>query len=107
AHAAKVILKHGESLDAEAECKPADFIAVVANVFQNLGVHHPGATDFNPASAFADPAGFAGAAAHEALHIDFCTGLCEREEARAETGAETRTKHGPQELLQRSLQVSQ
>src|SRR5262249_60335732 len=76
------VLEHRDALDPHAERPARALLGVVADVPQDLRMHHARAEDLEPAALLAEPA--AGAAADEAQHVDLGRRLGEREERRPE-----------------------
>ena len=82
-----LVLAHREALESHAEGPAGVDVRVDAAAGENLGVHHAGAEDLDPALTLAGRA--AAAAALVALDVELAARLGEGEMMRAETG------HGP------------
>src|SRR5215470_19115897 len=76
------VLEHRDPLDPHAERPAGDYLGIVADVAQDLRMHHARTQDLEPAALLAEPA--ARAAADEAQHVDLGRRLREREERRPE-----------------------
>ena len=72
------IFEQGDAFDAHAEGEAGVFLAVDADIFEDVGVHHAAAEDLQPAGMLAQVAAFASAKGAGDIH--FSRGLGEREE---------------------------
>src|SRR5689334_8448046 len=97
------VLQHRDSLDAHAERPAGDLLGIVADVLQDLGMHHPRAEDLEPARLLADSASLAGA--EEAHHVDLRRRLGERKERRTKPDLAARAEHLAREQIERALEI--
>src|SRR6266850_2861719 len=79
------ILQHGDSLYTHAEGETRDFLWIVADKTEHLGIDHTGTENFQPARRFANPAGLpfrnrSFAAANQTLDVDLGARFGERKE---------------------------
>ena len=105
------MLEHGDPLDPHPEGEaldPVGVIAVVTDMLEHVGIHHPRAEDLDPRRALAQraalPVGGHPLLAVEAGDVDLGARLSEREEVRAHPDlalvAEDRAREGEQRALE-------
>ena len=71
------VLEVGNTLNTESESVAAEYLAVYSAGFEDIGIDHTAAEDFDPAGLFAEGASFA--AAYMAGDVHFGTGFSEGE----------------------------
>src|SRR5262244_1574419 len=98
-----LVLENGHPLHAHAEGPARDLLGIVAHVAQDVGVHHAGAQNLDPASMLAEPA--ARAAALEAEHVHLRGRFREGEERGTEAYARARPEHLAGEVIQGPLEI--
>src|SRR5262244_1076295 len=99
-----LVPENGHPLHAHAEGPARDLLGIVAHVAQDVGMHHAGAQNLDPASVLAEPA--ARATALEAEHVHFRGRLREGEERGAEAHAGARPEHLAGEVVEGALEIS-
>src|SRR5690606_32964827 len=97
------IAQHRDAFNAHAERKTCELFRVDVAVPQHVGMYHTRATDFHPAGAFAYRT--ARTFADQAADIHFSTGLCKREERRAEANLRVLAEHFAGEVIQRLFEI--
>ena len=99
-----LIGKHSDALNAHTESISGIHITVYSAIFQNIGVNHSAAHNFDPSGVFANIAAFL--PANTARHIHFGRWLGEWKERRSQANPCALTKHFASEVEQGLLHIS-
>src|SRR5262245_19936732 len=100
---ADLVPQDRDTFDAESPCKARHLFGIIPDRFKDGRVHHPAATEFDPAGFLAHRT--TGAVALPATDVDLRAGLRVRKEAGTEANACVGRKHLAHESKERALEM--